>query len=956
MSIHTGAIALDFDEGIDRKTLRRLRERFLLVNRQRHERARSALTYRQRAVLDVLPLVFHLNHPSLPGYLDGDCPAGLSHYQPSARALDSARSLARTFALRDQGRRRADIQALFLMGSSGTLGHSVASDLDVWLCHRPDLPEAGTRCLQRKARALSQWASRLGVELHVFVLSARDWRAGRPGAELSGDNCGSAQHYLLLDEFYRTGIHLGGCVPLWWLIPADQESRYDERRDLLVNNRFIRADEYIDFGPVPAIPREEFLGAGVWQLYKGIDAPWKSMLKLMLIECYARTPERPLLSLAFKQAVFDGVVQADALDPYVMLYQHLEDWLCGQQAERRLDMVRHCLYLKAGLPLTRSDSSPEHWRVRLLRQLVQSWNWPEQKLAKLDNRQRWRTEDVVDLRRAIVSELTHSYRMLSAMAREQGTAARIRAGDINLLGRKLYAAFQRKAGKVELINPGLVPSLAEENLAFCYQEAADGGSSWLLLRDLDDYADADRKPVIRRSANLAELLVWSYCNGLLTRATRLNVRAGRSSASVAELRGILDALTGFLPVPVKPAGVDALARPVRPLRCLLLVNVALDPQARLTEKGLHRLSARHDSLGYSGGRENLVLSVDLVTFNSWHEVSIQHYSAGDTLIQCLKSVLVAAAPNPGELPEIRVHCYNRGRGQAIARRVQELFEDVFARFFAGGGGPHPLRYVIGLERRYFQLEFSGHEPDFLALDGKPALLQALTQPRSHYVPVVFDRYACEEDPQLRAVCAASEPDSIQVFYQFSGRDAGIWVVDEHGSVNAWKQPENSRDYLLSPLLRFLQNLMERRILRHPEAPVALSRIRCYELVRRDGGWRAEPRALPEIRDTDPDLDVQAIGSREDGERLRFDLFCDGREFTVQEYGDRLFRVVADFIRSRRRSRSPYPVYLSDLHLPHDIDPRAYQQDLQTSQYLYYRNLLEEALNRHLTQVPSPDRG
>src|SRR5690606_41664644 len=52
------------------------------------------------------------------------------------------------------------------------------------------------------------------------------------------------------------------------------------------------------------------------------------------------------------------------------------------------------------------------------------------------------------------SDLTHSYRLLARLAREQGAQASISANDINLLGRKLYAAFQRKAGKVELINPG----------------------------------------------------------------------------------------------------------------------------------------------------------------------------------------------------------------------------------------------------------------------------------------------------------------------------------------------------------------------------------------------------------------------------------------------------------------------------------------------------------------------
>ncbi|WP_254774248.1 hypothetical protein [Marinobacter sp. AC-23] len=73
MTTHASPIALDFEEGIDRKTLRRLRDRFLVVNCQRWERAHSSLTYRQQVVLEILPLAFHTNHPALPGYLDAGC-------------------------------------------------------------------------------------------------------------------------------------------------------------------------------------------------------------------------------------------------------------------------------------------------------------------------------------------------------------------------------------------------------------------------------------------------------------------------------------------------------------------------------------------------------------------------------------------------------------------------------------------------------------------------------------------------------------------------------------------------------------------------------------------------------------------------------------------------------------------------------------------------------------------
>jgi adenylate cyclase class 1 len=944
-------IDLNFDDGIDRKTLRRLRDRFMGINRQRWERARSSLTYRQQIVLEILPLVFHLNHPSLPGYTDGQCPYGLSQYQPSDDVLNTARRLARTFALKDEGRRQPDLDGLFLMGSPGTLGHSVASDLDIWLCHRPDLGDHGIACLERKADRLGEWAQGLGVELHVFVFSADDFRDGRQRAEVTGENCGSAQHYLLLDEFYRTGIYLGGRYLLWWLIPPEDEDRYADRARQLIECRFVRRDEYIDFGPVPSIPREEFLGAGVWQLYKGIDAPWKTILKLLLIECYALGEDRPLLSKVFKQAVFAGITDADRLDPYLLLYERLEQWLIDNDAGDRLNLVRQSLYLKSGLPLTRINRAGAGWRAILLDSLVARWQWSKTELNNLDNRARWRAEDVITLRRQVVSELTHSYRLLSRLAREQGTRAAISHRDMNLLGRKLYAAFQRKAGKIELINPGLAPSLAEENLSFHHQSEQGDNSAlkgWMLYRDLEEPSDAFWQPVIRRSGNLTELMVWCFCNGLLTRSTRLNVRGGSSNASVAELQDMLSALAGSLPMPVDPVSREALSRGVRPLRHLLFVNVGVDPQSHLTERGLHKLSARHDSLGFSGGRENLVMTIDQVTYNSWHEVSLQHYAAGDTLIQCLKNILASVAAAPDQLPEIQVHCHSTGHGAAIARRVQELFSEVMRSFFVGGAGPHPVRYIIEMDRRYFVLSFNGTEPGFIALDSQAALLECLARPQESYLPVVFDQYAMADNPQLKVVCHASEPGSVQIFYRVSGDIAHLWVVDELGGVFSWQQTYSSRRNLLVPLLRFLENLLERKQLRQLDNLAGPTGIKCHELTLVDGKWRAEVRP-----DTDrhavflPGLEVQAVGVQEGDVRVRFDIFCADREFTVQEYGDQLIPAVAHYIRSLRRGQAVYPVYLTDVHLPHDLDPQIYLQDIQTIQYLYYRVALEDSLNRFL---------
>ena len=119
------------------------------------------------------------------------------------------------------------------------------------------------------------------------------------------------------------------------------------------------------------------------------------------------------------------------------------------------------------------------------------------------------------------------------------------------------------------------------------------------------------------------------------------------------------------------------------------------------------------------------------------------------------------------------------------------------------------------------------------------------------------------------------------------------------------------------------------------------------MVASNGLWRPEYRPQTDTGATLPGLEVQAVGIQEGDSRVRFDLYCGEREFTVLQYGDQLISAVAHYIHSLRQSGDRYPVYLTDVHLPHDLDPRVYQQDIQTSQYLYYRAFLEDALNREL---------
>ncbi|WVM90049.1 class I adenylate cyclase [Halopseudomonas pachastrellae] len=108
-----------------------------------------------------------------------------------------------------------------------------------------------------------------------------------------------------------------------------------------------------------------------------------------------------------------------------------------------------------------------------------------------------------------VNELTHSYRLLSQFGRSQGVINAVSARDLSLLGRRLYAAFERKAGKIEFINPGISPDLSEDLLTLAWSAGTDDNPpSWSLYREGLSAIELSGHPPLKRSLNLLELLAW----------------------------------------------------------------------------------------------------------------------------------------------------------------------------------------------------------------------------------------------------------------------------------------------------------------------------------------------------------------------------------------------------------------------------------------------------------------
>ncbi|MFJ3368592.1 class I adenylate cyclase [Pseudomonas sp. NPDC086251] len=945
----THEIRPDLDEGIDRKVLSQLRSRFLKLNEGRMARAMEGLSTRQQGVLTLLPLFFHVNHPLLPGYVSGSTPAGLSNYEPDANTLAEAQRLTRSFSYKPRHRNNPPrpIHGLFLMGSLGTLAQADQSDMDVWVCHAPDLSENELIELRKKCQLLEVWAASQGAEAHFFLIDPARFVLGERDNQLSSEDCGTTQHYLLLDEFYRTAIWLAGRTPIWWLVPVYEESAYDRYTHTLLSKRFIRADETLDLGHLAFIPPGEFIGAGLWQLFKGIESPYKSVLKLLLIEVYASEhPKVHCLSLRFKHAVFANQLDLDELDPYVVVYRRIEEYLIGRGEPERLELVRRALYLKVNRKLTGSGNRTQSWQRSLLERLAREWHWDHRQLALLDSRSQWKVRQVSAERRALVNELNYSYRFLTQFARTEQTVSLINKRDLNVLGRRLYAAFERKADKVEFINPGIAPDLAEDTLTLVQapNKKESGQTQWGLYNGSLTAHEWEHFAPIKRSRQLLELLTWCHRNGVIDSSTRLALHPGSSDLSEFELFNLLGSLQQSIALPLTTVAEEPLLRASVPSEVLILVNVGVDPLKHHRDLNILMTTERTDSLSYAGVRENLVLTLDQVTLNSWNEVLVNRFDGPHALLDCLRDYL-NGLPSGLKQPKLRVRCFCHNRAQFIARRVEEILDT--AQNLLLSKLNH--RYLIQVQQHYHVLELVPGQVNHVALATLPALVDYLGEELASYSPLHLDPMALE-DHDLALLLPMGQPDCIQVFYRISDDQADLYVLDEFNALWQQRLPWHDEQSLLVPLQRFLQSIQYRRDALLPmdaTQPMSLETL-YYQLLPSGPGRarRVEARPAPKTPVNKPFYDVQAIVGKAAPGEVQVTLYCNQREFSELEHGEQLFSAVAREIVGQRRETERYRCYITDL----DLSGLLGDGQSSSNSYLRYKADLERALNEALEQV------
>lgn len=362
-------------------------------------------------VFNRVPYLLNVNRPDEPGYVpDPNTPFGVK-YIDRHLWLTQEEYQAETPLPKPA---RPVVESLFLIGSSGSVGHNASSDLDYWVCHEDGAMDGeALRLFQRKLEAISGWArEKYDTEANFYLINLADLRRGHLTKLDKAETEGEVAPLLLLEEFYRTCLFVAGRQPLWPVLPLSTDGeRYFKLSLELAGSP---ESEFVDLGFPALPPPQELLAAALWLARKSEADPFKGLLKIMVILDYVESDlTRDPLCHKVKEEILGSPEDELPVDPYIVTINRVTDYGMIYLSPEQLDLLRMASVLKiigGGREQQPAFFVPGNSPKRsLLSQWARKWNWNRDRITHLVNYNFWPKRDQLHFGAEILNMLTSVY-------------------------------------------------------------------------------------------------------------------------------------------------------------------------------------------------------------------------------------------------------------------------------------------------------------------------------------------------------------------------------------------------------------------------------------------------------------------------------------------------------------------------------------------------------------------
>lgn len=581
--------------------------KFYNFNDLKIKKTYTNLSYKEIATIKLIPFLLHTNIKGLPGYIETkEMPHGIKNYKITDEVIELTKKVFPSFKIPDTLNYYENIESISIMGSIGSIAQNQNSDFDYWVCiNKNEFDKNSYYLFCKKLTEIENWIyEKRNLEVHFFPTDIKSAKASKFG-EFEGESCGSSQGDLLKEEYFRSSVVVEGKVPFWWVVPPNiTDADYENYLKYIKDSNPEAKNKYIDLGNLSRIEKGEFFGAALWHMIKSLNNPFKSFMKMSLLEKYINTEnDTPLLCNILKENVLTENIGIKNIDPYILMYEQMYDYYEKTDNENFLNILRKCFYLKIQPKVTQFDGFEEETipeKSLIMKDYIRKWKWKESQVRDLDNFDKWSFDKLIQLNSELKNYLIQNFVKLSDYFKNIDVNYSITDKDMTVIGRKLLTYFTGKHYKIDYFYISLHDKPYEDSLTINSDEST---GNWLLYRGetVREGKNIKFESKIKESPYLINLLLWITYNTLYNPyKTKLSFYSYNLKISFSEIQNFLILLKEFISDKKKLIKNEYYLSKPFILKCILTLN-------------------------FESPNSDTIESISFIYLNSYGEVYAEHY-------------------------------------------------------------------------------------------------------------------------------------------------------------------------------------------------------------------------------------------------------------------------------------------------------------------------------------------
>lgn len=764
--------------------IKKNKENFLKFNQSKYARFQLLINPNIKKTINSIPLLLSVNDKKFPGYVPDDVPYGISGYEPDEEIKKFTAAKFRAQSIY-QKKDKCFIEMFAVMGSVGTIAYNKKSDFDYWVCiNKKNATEKQLEGFKKKVEDIQKWAiNESGVEVHIFINDIENIKRSI-FAEDDEEAFGTTTGAVLMDEFYRSSIIIAGKIPFWWIVPRQtRDSEYHQFFDSLSDEE--REKNFVDLGNLYEISREDFLGAALFQLIKSLGNPFKSILKIGVLEKYLFSPDNsPLLCHKVKSNIQSDSINDSILDSYILMFEEVYSYYESAIEEKGLlKILRQNLYLKINPQLSKyaamRDNKNLPYSVAMMFTYTRKWGWSQDDIKDLDNFENWDYTRVMQFWNMVKKFMILSYQKISGQIPNMNLANKISVSDFKLLSRKIKSHFSSEEDKID----NYITFKETANESILYIDPVNEGIKtveWKLSKRDTSHEDRFYSTTIKTEKKFLKLLAWSAINQIFHPLyTRLKIQSGYQHInpnSVLELLGKIYDFFNSNKIKIKN---DYYMRQSFNLINLIIINFNIESS-------------------------DTIQTIHHIYMTSWGESYIKEYSGDSDLTLILKTILSDGLVLRREYDS---YCamITPDSIKKQYKSIGALFKDSYD-YIVKNPSSKDLRFCGKLGENYISIL---NENKTLSLNTHPNIVSMLASISLKPKKDIIHRFHGEE-PRIQAIEAAysmRSSNSVNIVYEEMGKYVLIHVLNERGNIFSFMKPSQKKDEAIVFTAGFIKNIV-----------------------------------------------------------------------------------------------------------------------------------------------------